>query len=105
MNSICVAGHLVGKPEMNQIKNRAVCTFSVLGHEKSVIDSENHFFKCQVSGKLADTIAEHARDGMEVFIEGKYESRNFIDENKNQIYDNRIIVEGLVSSEIEHLVA
>jgi hypothetical protein len=42
---------------------------------------------------------------MEVFIEGKYEAQNFVDENKNQIYDNRIIVEGFISSEIEHMSA
>lgn len=105
MNSICIAGHIVGTPEIIRIEYNNVCLFSVLAHEKSVIDSENHFFKCEASGELAELIAEHAKDGMEIFIEGKYESKSFIDENKNQIFDNRITVEGIVSSEIEHMVA
>jgi len=105
MNSICVSGHLVGAPEMDHVKNKPVCSFAVSGHEKSVIDSEEHFFKCRASGKLAEDIVQSARSGMEVFIEGKYEAKNFTDENKNQIYDNRINVEGFISSEIEHMSA
>lgn len=105
MNSICVTGRLVGEPEMSHVKNKPVCLFSVSGHEKSVIDSEDHFFKCQAAGKLAENIAQSARSGMEVFIEGKFEAQNFTDEDKHQIYDNRIIVEGFISSEIEHMSA
>jgi len=105
MSSICVTGHLVGVPEVVNVKNKPVCTFSVSGHEKSAIDPGNHFFKCEAAGKLAEKISQNAREGMEVFIEGKYEAQNFVDENKNQIYDNRIIVEGFISTEIEHMSA
>ncbi len=105
MNSICVKGHLVGVPELNHIRNKAVCSFSLLGHEDSAIDKEIHFFKCEAAGKLAEAIAERGRDGMEIFVEGQFEAKNYTDEKKNRFYDNRIIVEGFIISELEHMTA
>ena len=105
MNSICVKGYLVGVPELSRVKNKAVCSFSVLGHEDSDVDKETHFFKCEATGKLAEAIKERSGDGMEVFSEGKLETISSYDEKKNRFYDNRISVEGFISSELEHMTA
>ena len=105
MNSICIKGNLVGVPELNYVRNKAVCSFSVLGHEDSALDKEIHFFKCEASGKLAEAIAERCRDGMEIFVEGQFEAKNYMDEKKNRFYDNRIIVEGFIVAELEHMTA
>lgn len=56
---------------------------------------ESDFFNCIAFGKLAETISKYVRKGDMVGIEGRVQTRNYLDKEGNKKYVTEIVVENI----------
>ncbi|MCU0822223.1 MAG: single-stranded DNA-binding protein [Spirochaetes bacterium] len=88
MNKLCINGRLIKDPELKQLENNnSLCTFFIANDVYSGGNKKTGFYKCTAFGKLAQSIAEYARTGRELFITGRLDQYSYQDQagKKNSI--------------------
>lgn len=89
VNTLIYAGRLTRDPETQNTKTGlAICNLTVASNRTFSKDSEKKeevtFLDCKAFGKTAETIAQHFRKGMEIFIEGRITQESWDDKATGQ---------------------
>lgn len=100
-NKVQIIGNLGNSPELKVINNTKLTELSVAVNEVKRYKSgqtttKTHWHKVIVWGKLAEQVQQLGKKGTKVLIEGKLESRSFIDKQGNKRNDIRIVAHEIV---------
>lgn len=83
-NKVQIIGNLGNTPELKVINNTKLTELSVAVNEfkrykSGQTSTKTHWHKVIVWGKLAEQVQQHTKKGTKVLIEGKLDTRSFID--------------------------
>lgn len=83
MNLIIIKGRLVRDPELRTTPNgKYVCNITVAVDRRFSEGSD--FIDCVAWGKTADTIQKYLAKGREILVQGRMESREWVDKQNNK---------------------
>ena len=83
MNLIIIKGRLVRDPELRTTPNgKYVCNITVAVDRRFSEGSD--FIDCVAWGKTADTIQKYLAKGREILVQGRMESREWVDKQGNK---------------------
>jgi len=90
MNVICFAGNISQDAEIKQVGDQSVANFSVA--ENQGRDKPTIFWRCQLWGKRAESLAQYLAKGQKVTISGTIQFREYTNKEgiKQSIYDIRV---------------
>ena len=98
MNKTILLGRLTKNPEIkfSQINNVKVATFSLAVNRKYVKQGEERqadFFNIVAYSKLADFVEKFLKQGIQVCVNGRLQTRNYEDKNGIKRYVTEVIAE------------
>lgn len=98
MNKIILLGRLTKNPEIkfSQINNVKVVTFSIAVNRKYVKQGEERqadFFNIVAYSKLAEFVERFLKQGIQICVLGRFQTRNYEDKNGVKRYVTEIIAE------------
>jgi len=97
MNQVGLVGRLTKDPVLRQLsRNRVQSHFSLAinrNYKNSRGEVETDFILCTVWGKLAEHIVKFCGKGSLVGINGRIQSRSFMNEESTKIYITEVVVE------------
>ncbi len=97
MNQVGLVGRLTKDPVLRQLsRNRVQSHFSLAinrNYKNSRGEVETDFILCTVWGKLADHIVKFCGKGSLIGINGRIQSRSFMNEHSTKIYMTEVVVE------------
>ena len=102
LNKLMVIGHLGRDPEMRYTPSgKPVATFSV-GTSRSwqSADGERHeeteWFNVVAWGGLAEICNQHLRKGMQVYVEGRLQTRRWEDAEGNKHFTTELVAKEMI---------
>lgn len=74
---------------------KSVCSFSLAVNRKFVQDGERQadFINCQLWGKSAETLEKYVKKGMLIGVEGRLQTRNYINQQGQTVYVTEVVAE------------
>ena len=98
MNKSILLGRLTKNPEIkfSQINNVKVVTFSIAVNRKYVKQGEERqadFFNIVAYSKLAEFVERFLKQGIQICVLGRFQTRNYEDKNGVKRYVTEIIAE------------
>ena len=98
MNKTILLGRLTKNPEIkfSQINNVKVVTFSIAVNRKYVRQGEERqadFFNIVAYSKLAEFVERFLKQGIQICVLGRFQTRNYEDKNGVKRYVTEIIAE------------
>ncbi len=97
MNQVGLVGRLTKDPVLRQLsRNRVQSHFSLAinrNYKNSRGEVETDFILCTVWGKLAEHIVRFCGKGSLIGINGRIQSRSFMNEESTKIYITEVVVE------------
>lgn len=98
MNKTILLGRLTKNPEIkfSQINNVKVVTFSIAVNRKYVKQGEERqadFFNIVAYSKLAEFVERFLKQGIQICVLGRFQTRNYEDKNGVKRYVTEIIAE------------
>lgn len=74
---------------------KSVCSFSLAVNRKFVQDGERQadFINCQLWGKSAETLEKYCKKGMLIGVEGRLQTRNYINQQGQTVYVTEVVAE------------
>lgn len=97
MNQVGLVGRLTKDPVLRQLsRNRVQSHFSLAinrNYKNSRGEVETDFILCTVWGKLAEHIVKFCGKGSLIGINGRIQSRSFMNEESTKIYITEVVVE------------
>lgn len=74
---------------------KSVCSFSLAVNRKFVQDGERQadFINCQLWGKSAETLEKYGKKGMLIGVEGRLQTRNYINQQGQTVYVTEVVAE------------
>lgn len=88
INSVNLVGRLVSKPELKEVKNNKVATFSI-AVDRDFTKDETDFFNCQAWNKTAEFMAQYLDKGSLVGIVGRLRQDTWEKDGKKQ---SRVVI-------------
>lgn len=67
MNKVILCGNLTKDPEIKQVKDYSICTFSLAVNDIK----DTQFFNCEAWGTTAVTVANYVKKGQKLLVEGR----------------------------------
>ncbi len=99
LNRVVLIGRLVKDPEIKQVGNAgsSLCKFTLANNRTYTTSGEKKeevsFFNCTAWGKMGEVIAQYARKGKQLVIEGRLQQRSWEDDTGKKQYAVDIVVE------------
>lgn len=98
MNKTILLGRLTKNPEIkfSQINNVKVVTFSIAVNRKYIKQGEERqtdFFNIVAYSKLAEFVERFLKQGIQICVLGRFQTRNYEDKNGVKRYVTEIIAE------------
>lgn len=88
-------GRLTRDPESSTVgSGTSLCKFGIALNRKYKQTEEVHFFNCTAWGKQAETLAQYAKKGKQLAIEGRLAYRSWADSEGKKHSAVDIVVEG-----------
>lgn len=74
---------------------KSVCSFSLAVNRKFVQDGERQadFINCQLWGKSAETLEKYGKKGILIGVEGRLQTRNYINQQGQTVYVTEVVAE------------
>ena len=74
---------------------KSVCSFSLAVERKFVQNGEKvtDFINCQLWGKSAETLEKYGKKGMLIGVEGRLQTRNYINQQGQTVYVTEVVAE------------
>ena len=74
---------------------KSVCSFSLAVERKFVQNGERQadFINCQLWGKSAETLEKYGKKGMLIGVEGRLQTRNYINQQGQTVYVTEVVAE------------
>lgn len=74
---------------------KSVCSFSLAVNRQFVQDGERQadFINCQLWGKSAETLEKYGKKGMLIGVEGRLQTRNYINQQGQTVYVTEVVAE------------
>ncbi len=100
LNRVVLIGRLTRDPELRHTADgTAVASFSLANGKTYVKNNEKReqtsFFNCVAWGKLGDVVAQWAKKGHRIGIEGRLQQRTWDDKDGNRRQSVEIVIENL----------
>ena len=102
LNKLMIIGHLGSAPEMRYTPTgRPVTTFSVASSRTWLsADGERHedteWFNVVAWGGLAEICNQHLRKGMQVYVEGRLQTRRWDDADGNKHFTMELVAKEMI---------
>ena len=102
LNKLMIIGHLGSAPEMRYTPTgRPVTTFSVASSRTWLsADGERHedteWFNVVAWGGLAEICNQHLRKGMQVYVEGRLQTRRWDDADGNKHFSTELVAKEMI---------
>lgn len=96
INNVVLTGRVTKDIELKVTPNgKSVCSFSLAVNRKFVQDGERQadFINCQLWGKSAETLEKYGKKGMLIGIEGRLQTRNYINQQGQTVYVTEVVAE------------
>jgi len=103
LNKIMIIGHLGRDPEMRFTPNgKSVTFFSIKNnHDWKNVDGEiqtrSEWFSVIAWGELAETVKQTLKMNDLAYVEGRLQSRSWIDQSGNQQISNEIVAQVILN--------
>ena len=91
INKVILVGRLGTKPELKNLPNTSLCTFTVATSEKYKDEEKTSWHRVKVFGKLAEVCNQYLVKGREVYLEGKIDYGSYDNKDGVKIYTTDII--------------
>lgn len=74
---------------------KSVCSFSLAVERKFVQNGEKvtDFINCQLWGKSAETLEKYVKKGMMIGVEGRIQTRKYINQQGQTVYVTEVVVD------------
>ena len=102
LNSVTLIGNLVRKPELNQTKNGvSVCNFYLITdrlwkNKDGELRSESERHNCLAWSRLAEICHELLEKGTLAFIEGRLNTKKFLNREGQEILETVVVVNDMI---------
>ena len=96
INNVVLTGRVTKDIELKVTPTgKSVCSFSLAVNRKFVQDGERQadFINCQLWGKSAETLEKYGKKGMLIGVEGRLQTRNYINQQGQTVYVTEVVVE------------
>lgn len=96
INNVVLTGRVTKDIELKVTPTgKSVCSFSLAVNRKFVQDGERQadFINCQLWGKSAETLEKYVKKGMLIGVEGRLQTRNYINQQGQTVYVTEVVVE------------
>ena len=96
INNVVLAGRVTKDIELKVTPTgKSVCSFSLAVNRKFVQDGERQadFTNCQLWGKSAETLEKYGKKGMLIGVEGRLQTRNYINQQGQTVYVTEVVAE------------
>ena len=96
INNVVLVGRVTKDIELKVTPTgKSVCSFSLAVNRKFVQDGERQadFINCQLWGKSAETLEKYGKKGMLIGVEGRLQTRNYINQQGQTVYVTEVVVE------------
>lgn len=81
-NQIILVGHIGHTPELRVSGQTSICNFTLAVDDRVKVNNEwtrqTDWFRCNVFGKAADSLANYLKKGSLVCVVGKMKSRKYV---------------------------
>jgi single-strand DNA-binding protein len=100
LNKVLLIGNLGSDPEMRYTSaGKPVASFRLATNRRYKIEGEvkeeTEWFSIVAFGRLAEICSEFLKKGKSVFVEGRMQTRNWVDTGGVKHYRSQVIVEGM----------
>lgn len=100
VNKVTLVGRLGQDPEVKQVNNQAVASFSVATSEKwkdkeGKDQEKTEWHSIVVWGKQAENAGKYLKKGRQVYIEGKLQTRSWEKEGGGKGYKTEIVAQNI----------
>ena len=96
INHVVLTGRVTKDIELKVTPTgKSVCSFSLAVNRKFVQDGERQadFINCQLWGKSAETLEKYGKKGMLIGVEGRLQTRNYINQQGQTVYVTEVVAE------------
>ncbi|GLC87904.1 single-stranded DNA-binding protein [Lysinibacillus piscis] len=97
MNQVGLVGRLTKNPELRYLSGNRIQTHFSLAINRNYKNShgeiEADFILCAAWGKLAERIVKYCGKGSLIGVNGRMQSRSFINEHNTKIFMTEVVVE------------
>ncbi len=97
MNQVGLVGRVTKDPELryyNEKRPYAVFTLAInRSYKNNQGNVEADFIQCSAWGRLAETVAKHCGKGSMIGINGRLNTRSFVNQNNTKIYTMDVVAE------------
>ncbi|WP_315006367.1 single-stranded DNA-binding protein [uncultured Granulicatella sp.] len=96
INNVVLTGRVTKDIELKVTPTgKSVCSFSLAVNRKFVQDGERQadFINCQLWGKSAETLEKYGKKGMLIGVEGRLQTRNYINQQGQTVYVTEVVAE------------
>lgn len=96
INNVVLTGRVTKDIELKVTPTgKSVCSFSLAVNRKFVQDGERQadFINCQLWGKSAETLEKYGKKGMLIGVEGRLQTRNYINQQGQTVYVTEVAAE------------
>ena len=98
MNKVCLIGRLTRNPELRYTQTqKAVATFNLAINRPVASDGQKvaDFISIVVWGKQAENVNKYIKQGDQLAVEGRIQTRTFDDQNGQKRYVTEVIAESV----------
>ena len=97
MNQVGLVGRITKDPELRYYNEKRPYTVFTLAINRSYKNNQGNvdadFIQCSAWGRLAETIAKHCGKGSMIGINGRLNTRSFVNQNNVKIYTMDVVAE------------
>ena len=97
MNQVGLVGRITKDPELRYYNEKRPYTVFTLAINRSYKNNQGNvdadFIQCTAWGRLAETLAKHCGKGSMIGINGRLNTRSFVNQNNVKIYTMDVVAE------------
>ena len=97
MNQVGLVGRITKDPELRYYNEKRPYTVFTLAINRSYKNNQGNvdadFIQCAAWGRLAETIAKHCGKGSMIGINGRLNTRSFVNQNNVKMYTMDVVAE------------
>lgn len=97
LNNVCLQGRLTKDPELRNTSNQVAYASFTLASERDFKDNSGNkatdFINCVAWRGTATFIGQYFHKGDMIVVNGKIQTRNYVDNNGNKVFVTEVLVE------------
>ena len=92
LNKCCFIGRLARDPEMRDTQSGIVANFTLANGRKYKEQESTEWIRCVAFSKLAEIVQEYCHKGDQLYIEGRFQTHDYVDKEGIKRFSTEIIV-------------